>query len=94
MNAAPEPCLTAGAPDREGRVVAVEWLFPWSWLAALGAAPGLPVVLGHALSMTALHGGQAQHDTMAAHQMAMVRRGGLRPQASGSPAERRAPRAR
>ena len=29
MNAAPEPFLKAVAPDREGRVVAVEGLFTW-----------------------------------------------------------------
>jgi hypothetical protein len=94
MHAAPAPLLQAIAPYRQGLVVAMECLFPWSWLAALGAHAGMAFVLGHALSMPALHGGQATHERRAAHQSAVVLRGDLRPQASGSPAPRRATRAR
>lgn len=83
MQAAPEPVLKAVAPDREGLVVAVEGRGPWSWLADLCAAQGLPVVWGHALSMQAIQGGKAQHDPIAAHTMALWRRGGRLPQASG-----------
>jgi len=50
MQAAPAPFLKAIAPYREGLVVAGEGIFPWYWLAALGAAEGMPCVLGHALS--------------------------------------------
>ena len=38
LYAAPAPCLTAVAPDREGLVVAVEGRCPWSGLAELCAA--------------------------------------------------------
>jgi hypothetical protein len=62
MHAAPAPFRTAMAPDRDGLVGAVEGLCTWEWRAALGAPAALPFVLGHALSMTALHGGQAQND--------------------------------
>lgn len=94
MQAAPEPVLQAVAPSRDGLVVAVACLCTWDWLADLCTAAGLPVVLGHALSMTAMHGGQATHDTLDAHHMAVRLRGGLRPPASVSPAAMRATRAR
>ena len=94
MHAAPEPFLTAVAPSRAGLVVAVAWLFAWYGRAALWPPEGSPVVRGHALSRTALPGGKAKHDTSDSHKMAALLRGGMRPQAEVSPAERRAPRAR
>ena len=90
--AAPEPFLTAVAPSRDGRVVAVECLCTWSWLADLWVQEGLPFVLGHALSMKALHGGKATNDQIDSHKIAAVLRGGMLPQASVSPAEMRATR--
>lgn len=42
--------------------------------------------------MQAIHGGHATHDTIAAHQLAALLRGGMRPQADVDPAARRAPR--
>ena len=62
LNAAPEPFLQAVAPSRDGLVVAIECLFTWYWLADLGAAEGIPCVLGHARSMQAMHGGTAKND--------------------------------
>ena len=52
----------------------------------------MPFVLGHALSMKAIHGGQAKHEKLAAHKLAALLRGGRRPQAAVYPAARRAPR--
>ena len=49
---------------------------------------------GHALSMQAIPGGKATHDTIDSPKMAALRRGGRLPQASVSPATRRATRAR
>ena len=92
MQAAPEPFLKAVAPYRDGLVVAVQGLFTWSWLAAWCAEQGLPFVLGHALSMQALHGGKATHDQIDAATIALVLRGGMLPQASVSPARMRATR--
>lgn len=92
MHAAPDPLRKAIAPSRDGLVVAVAWLFTWSWLAALCAAQGMPFVLGHALSRKALHGGKAKNDTSDAHKIAMWLRGGMLPQASVSPAKMRATR--
>jgi transposase len=92
MKAAPEPFLKAMAPYREGLVVAVECLFPWYGLADLCAQEGLAFVWGPARSMRASHGGKATHDRIDAHKIAVLLRGGLRPQAYAYPAPRRATR--
>src|SRR5262245_6746287 len=88
----PEAFLKALAPYRDDLVIAVDGLFPWSWLADLGAQEGLPGVLGHALSMQALHGGKAKNDQIDSQKIAVLLRGGMLPQASVSPAALRAPR--
>jgi hypothetical protein len=93
LQAAPAPFLKAVAPSRDGVVVAVECLFTWYWLADLWADAGLPFVLGHALSMQAMHGGKAKNDKSDAPKIAALLRGGLLPQASVYPAARRATRA-
>jgi hypothetical protein len=90
--AAPEPFLKAIAPYRDGLVVAVECLLPWYGLAALCAQAGIACVLGHALYMQAMHGGKAKNDQIDSQKSAVLRRGGMLPQASVSPAERRATR--
>jgi transposase len=92
LKTAPEPFLQAVAPSREDLVVCVECLFTWYGLADLCARDGIPCVLGQALYRKALHGGQANNDTIDAHTIAVLRRGGLRPQASVYPAARRATR--
>jgi hypothetical protein len=92
MKAAPEPLLKAIAPSRDGLVVAVACLFTWDWLADLGAAEGMAFVLGHALSMKAIHGGKANNDKSDALKMAVLLRGGMLPQAFVYPAPRRATR--
>jgi hypothetical protein len=90
--ATPEALLKAIAPDRAQIVIAAACLLTWSSLAALCAAHRLPGVLGPALSMKAIPGGQAKHDPIAAHTIAGRRRGGMLPQASVSPRARRATR--
>jgi transposase len=92
MPAGPAPLLKAIAPSRDPIVVAVECLFTWYWLADLCAREGSPFVLGHALSMKAIHGGTAKNDTIDAQKMAVFLRGGLLPQAYVSPADMRATR--
>lgn len=49
-------------------------------------------MLGHALSMKAIHGGKAKHDKIDSHKIAALLRGGLLPQASVDPAAMRATR--
>jgi hypothetical protein len=92
MKAAPEPFLRAIAPSREDVVVSVECIFTWYWLADLCAQQGIPFVLGHALYMKAIHGGKAKNEKIDAHKIAVLLRGGMRPQAYVYPAEMRATR--
>jgi hypothetical protein len=92
--AAPEPFLQTIAPYREGLVVAVECIFTWYGLADLCAAQGMAFVLGHALSMKAMHGGKAKNDRIDSQKMAALLRGGRLPQASVYPAAMRATRDR
>ena len=81
MQTNPETFLKAIAPYRDGIVVAVACLFTWYGLADLCAAAGIPFVLGHALSMKAIHGGKANHDTIVSQKIAALLRGGMLPQA-------------
>src|SRR2546422_5891748 len=83
----PETFLTVIAPYRDDIVVAVACLFTWYWLADLGTRQGIACVLGHALSLPAIHGGTAKNDRIEAHKMAVLLRGGRRPQPDVSPAE-------
>ena len=92
MKTDPETFLKAIAPYRQGIVVAVECLFTWYWLADRCADAGIPFVLGHALSMKAIHGGKAQNDKIDSHKIAALLRGGMLPQAYVSPAKRRTTR--
>jgi transposase len=92
MQASPETFLKAIAPYREDIVIAVECILTWYWLADLCAHEGLPFVLGHALSMQAIHGGTAKNDRIDARKIAVLLRGGMLPQASVYPAAMRATR--
>ena len=92
MKPSPETLLKAIAPYREDLVVAVECIFTWYWLADLCAQEQIPFVLGHALYMKAIHGGKAKNDKIDAQKIAVLLRGGMRPQAYVYPAEMRATR--
>jgi transposase len=93
MKTNPDTFLKAIAPYRDGIVVAVECMVTWYWLADLCADAGIPFVLGHALSMQAIHGGKAKNDKIDSQKIAALRRGGMLPQAYVSPAQMRATRA-
>jgi hypothetical protein len=92
MTATPEALLKALAPYRDPIVLAAACMLTWYWRADLWVAHGMPFVLGHALSMKAIHGGKATNDKIDAPTIAVLLRGGRLPQASGSPAEMRATR--
>lgn len=92
MKTSPELFLKAIAPYREDVVIAVECIFTWYWLADLCAREDLPFVLGHALSMKAIHGGKAKNDKIDAQKIAVLLRGGMLPQAYVYPADMRATR--
>lgn len=79
----PAAFLRVIAPDREDLGVAVEGMFTWYWLAARCAQEGRAFILGHALAMTARHGGKAQNAKLAAPKSAVLLGGGMRPQAAG-----------
>jgi hypothetical protein len=81
MPAGPDPLLTAGAPYRTDLVGGVACILPCYGLAALGARDGMPVGLGHALYRKARPGGKAQHDNIDSPKIAVLRRGGMLPQA-------------
>jgi transposase len=90
--ASPDALLKALAPSRDDIVIVVECIFTWYWHADLCAQEGLPLVLGHALHMKAIHGGKAKNDTIDSQKSAVLLRGGMLPQASVSPAKMRATR--
>jgi transposase len=92
MPAGPDPFLKVIAPYRADLVVCVECIFTWYWLADLCAREGIPFVLGHALSMKALHGGKAKNEKIDAQKIAVLFRGGMLPHAYVYPAEMRATR--
>lgn len=92
MSTRPASFLKTIAPYREGIAVAVECIFPWYWLADLCAQEKVPFILGHALSMKAIHGGKAKTDKIDAHQIAVLLRGGMLPMAYVYPAELRSTR--
>jgi transposase len=92
MKTSPDALLRTIAPYRDDIVVAVECMFTWYGLADLCAQEGMPFVLGHALSMKAMHGGKATNDKIDAHQIAVLLRGGMLPQAYVYPAAMRATR--
>ena len=77
----PERFLQAVAPYRDDLVVAVECIFTWYWLADLCAQENIHGILGHALYMKAIHGGQAKNDKIDALKIASLLRGGLIPMA-------------
>ena len=92
MKTDPALFLKVIAPYREDLVVAVECIFTWYWLADLCVQQGIPLVLGHALYMKAIHGGKAKNDKIDAPKIALLLRGGMMPQAYVYPAEMRATR--
>ena len=92
MPATPEALRKAIAPYHEQIVLAAECLCTWYWLADLCADHGIPFVLGHALSLKAMHGGKAKNDKIDSQKIAALLRGGMLPQAYVSPAEMRATR--
>jgi transposase len=83
--ASPDAFLAALAPFRDGLAVACECMFAWYWLADLCHAEAIPFALGHALYMKAIHGGKAKTDTIDAHKIALLLKGGMLPLAYAYP---------
>jgi transposase len=85
LPARPDALLHALAPFRDGLVVGVECRFAWYWVADLCQQEQIPFVLGHALSMKAIHGGKAKTDRLDAGKIARLLRGGTFPLAYAYP---------
>jgi hypothetical protein len=81
----PESLLRAIEPYRENLVVGVECMFAWYWVADLCVEQNITFVLGHALYMTAIHGGKTKNDRIDAGKLARLLRGGTFPIAYASP---------
>jgi transposase len=92
MQTRPEAFLNILAPYRYGVVVAVACMLTWYWLADLCTDEGIPLVLGHALYMKAIHGGKAKNEKIDSQKIAVLLRGGMLPQAYVYPAKMRATR--
>jgi hypothetical protein len=75
LQTSPDMFLKAIAPYREDLVVAVACIFTWYWLADLCAQEQIPFVLGHALSMKAIHGGKAKNDKIDVERVGACRPG-------------------
>ena len=90
--ATPEAFLRAIAPYREDIAVGVECMFVWYWLADLCAKEKVPFVLGHDLSMKAIHGGKSKNDRIDSHKIAALLRGGTFPVAYVYPKKMRSTR--
>ena len=87
---APDRFLTALEPFRHGDlIIGCESTFNWYWLADLCARQNLAFLLGHALSLKAIHGGKTKTDRIDSEKLAMLLRGGNFPTSSVYPAELR-----
>ena len=89
LPASPAAFRDAVAPFRDGVVVGCECMFAWYWLADLCEDERIPFVLGHALAMTAVHGGKSKTDRLDAAKIAGLLRGGLFPLAYVYPRAKR-----
>ena len=85
LPARPQSLLRAIAPFRDDRIVGVECMFAWYWVADLCQAEHLPFALGHALYLKAVHGGKAKNDRIDAGELARQLRGGNFPVAYAYP---------
>jgi transposase len=90
--AAPQASRQALAPYRDDLAIACECMFAWYWRADCCHQENLPFVLGHALYLKAIHGGQAKNDKSDAEKIARLLRGGNLPPAYVYPKAMRATR--
>src|SRR5207253_10300358 len=75
-----------------GLVICVDFMFSWYCVADLFHAENIPIVLGHALYMKAIHGGKAKNDRIDAGKIAHLLKGGNFPLAYAYPKGMRATR--
>lgn len=81
INASPEALQRLIAPYQCDLVIGVECMFSWYWVADFCADHQIEFVLGHALYMKAIHGGQAKNDKIDSEKIARLLKGGMFPMA-------------
>ena len=67
-------------------MVGCECTFSWYWLADLCLQEQIPFVIGHALSMKAIHGGKKKNDKIDSDKITTLLRGGMFPVPYADPA--------
>jgi transposase len=92
INTDPELLFDLIFPFIEDVVICVECMFSWYWVADLCTEHKIPFVLGHALYMKAIHGGETKNDKIDSYKIAKLLRGGNLPMAYAYPAKMRATR--
>jgi hypothetical protein len=88
----PQDFLRTIEPYRKGLVVGAECMFAWYWLSDLCIEQEIPFVLGHALSMRAIHGGKTKNDKIDSQKIARLLRGGNFPMSYVYPRQMRSTR--
>ncbi len=93
-NVRAKPCefLNAIQGFRDDLVVGIECMFTWYWLVDLCQDESIKFLLGHALSMKAIHGGKKKDDKIDSEKIARLMRGGTFPLSDVYPREMRATR--
>ena len=81
IKANPEALIQLITPYQDNLVIGVECMFSWYWVADLCREKHITFILGHALYMRAIHGGNAKNDKIDSHKIAVLMRGGMFPQA-------------
>jgi transposase len=76
-----ELLLETLASFHEDLVVMVECIYTWYWLADLCEDEAIPFVLGHALTIKAIHGAKTKNDRIDSLKLARLLRGGFIPMA-------------
>ncbi len=92
IRARPQDFLRTIEPYRNGLVVGAECMFAWYWLSDLCIKQEIPIVLGHALYMRAIHGGKTKNDKIDSQKIARLLRGGNFPMSYVYPRQMRSTR--
>ena len=92
ISTSPQALLRVIEPFLPDIAITVECIFTWYWIAALCRDENIPLILGHALYMKAIHGAKTKNDKIDSHKIAVLLRGGMIPMAYVYPAEMRSTR--
>ncbi len=79
IGANPESLTSPIEPYREDLVLAVECVFVWCWIAMRAANSAVHFVLGNALYVKAIHGGEIKNDRVDSQKIVQLLRAGMLP---------------